>query len=138
MVEHSEVHVVESDSNDPKEVHDDGAVEFDVEEIEFDVNTPESVMQEGMKSEYRYARLGLVIGALVVLAGVVLIILGYSGSVDVTFQSGSNKGHLVTGSLGVVIAIIGLGVLFWTRPKVRTTSHQSRSTRKKKLKERSV
>lgn|ERR1022692_4684717 len=122
MVAHLEVHVDEPGSKDPQEADSNDGVEFDVEEVEFDVNTPESVMQEGIKSEYRYARLGLTIGALAVLAGVVLIILGYSGSVDITFQSGRDKGHLVTGSLGVVIALVGLGIIFFTLPKVRTTS----------------
>jgi hypothetical protein len=122
--------MVEPGSKDPKEYGTGDGAEFGVEEVEFDVSTPESVMQDATKREYQYARLGLVVGALVVLAGVVLIILGYSGSVDIAFQSGTDKGHLVTGSLGVVIALAGVAILFFTRPKVRTTNRHSHSARR--------
>lgn len=126
--------MVERMSRDPEEADNNHEVESGAEEVEFHVETPESVMKEGMNQEYQYARLGLIIGALALVAGVVLVVFGYSGSVDVTFQSGSSKGHLVTGSLGVVIALIGLGIIFITLPKVRTTNQQDRSDSKKSKK----
>jgi len=121
-------------SKDPNETEHGKKEEFDVDEIEFHVDTPGPVMQEGIAREYSYARLGLIIGALTVAVGGVFIILGYSGSVDITFQAGSNTGHVVTGSLGVVIALIGLGILYWTRPKVGTTGQKTRSNITKKSK----
>jgi hypothetical protein len=126
------VDMAESGGSDADEAAKSDELEFDVEEVEFDVRTPEPVMREGIANEYRYAKLGLIVGALAMAVGAVFIVLGYTGSVDITFQSGSSKGHIVTGSLGIVIALIGAGVLVWTRPKVRITGQKERSKKKKK------
>lgn len=130
MVESSHKEPEEAGNEDPKVSPNDDVVKFEVDEIEFHENTPESVVKEGIAREYNYARLGLIVGALTVALGAVLIVLGYSGSVDITFKAGSNTGHVVTGSLGVVIALVGFGILFWTRPKV-TAGRKTSSSRKK-------
>ena len=117
---------------DPQEAEDGDRIKFEVDEIEFHENAPESAIKEGIAKEYSYARLGLIIGALTIAIGAVLIVLGYSGSVDITFQAGKNTGHVVTGSLGIVIALIGLGVLFWTRPKIGVGAKPSSSSKRKK------
>lgn len=131
-----EADMVESHSEDPKESKNDEVKRFDVEEIDFDVSTSEPVIREAIAKEYSYARLGLITGSLVVAVGALFIVLGYSGAVDITFQAGSDAGHIATGSLGVILAFIGLGILFWTRPKIRTTGKKSNSTSKARAKKR--
>jgi len=54
-----------------------------------------------------------------IIAGVVLTVLGFSGSVDITFKSGDTTTHIVTGSLGIVILIAGVVVLVETKPIVK-------------------
>ena len=106
------VHVMELGSGESQEAKKGEELEFNVEEVEFDVGTPERIMQEGIANEYRDARLGLIVGALTIVVGAVFIMLGYAWLVDLTFQTGSSKGHIVTGSLGIVVASSGRGSSF--------------------------
>jgi hypothetical protein len=43
-----------------------------------------------------------------VVAGIVLIPLGYTGSVDFGLKVGGVDTHVVTGSLGIAITVIGV------------------------------
>jgi hypothetical protein len=95
--------------------------EFPVEEIELDPDLPPEILEQGIEVQRLYSILGLVFGVIIVLAGVVLMVLGFSGSVDIAFQSGTTKAHVVTGSLGIVVALIGAILVWVTRFKVRIT-----------------
>src|SRR5437773_188830 len=87
----------------------------EIEEVELDPSVPSDVQKAALEAQSRYSQMGLVLGVIVVVGGVVLTALGYSGSVSIAFEDGTRKAKLVTGSLGVVIALIGLAVVWFTR-----------------------
>jgi hypothetical protein len=83
---------------------------------------PDALIKQILDAVQRYAMLGLVLGAVIVLGGVILVVLGFTGSVDITFQSGSAKGHIATGSLGIVVTIVGAIIVYFTKPRVDVTT----------------
>jgi hypothetical protein len=86
-----------------------------IEETRLDKSTTPEVQKAALAAERGYSILGLVAGVLLAIIGAVLIVLGFTGAVDITFQSGKNSGHIVTGSLGVVFLIVGGIVIYVTR-----------------------
>lgn len=86
------------------------------------IHNPESVGKKAIgrmvDHEYRYGRLGLIFGGVVLLAGVVMIFVGVGGAVDLTFDLGDNQIKLKTAVVGVVMAVIGLALIIFTRPNV--------------------
>jgi hypothetical protein len=66
-----------------------------------------------LRSERRYATIGLVIGALVIAAGIVMIFLNIGGQVDLTIQSAKVN----TAVVGIPMAVIGALIIFATRFK---------------------
>lgn len=94
---------------------------YGVEHVTINPALPENAMNAIIEGEQRAARNGLVVGAIVVLLGVVLLILGVAGSVDITVTHGGSSGHLVTGAVGIVIALIGLAIIYATRYRVHTS-----------------
>jgi hypothetical protein len=93
--------------------------DLELEELELDTPLDAATASDAIRREYRYATLGLIVGTIVVLAGVVLIVLGFTGAVDITFQSGKNSGKVTTGSLGIVVVLVGAAILVLTRPRVK-------------------
>ena len=101
-----------------------------VEELELDAGLPPEIIATGIKAQRTYSVLGLVLGAIIVLGGVILIALGFTGSIDIGFHLGETSGHVVTGSLGIVLALIG-GLAIWaTRFKV-TVTRSSKNRRRR-------
>jgi hypothetical protein len=94
---------------------------FEIEEVEVESpgKVPPKVIEEAVKMEGRYALLGLLLGAIVVIAGLVFIVLGFTASVDITVEGGGTKGHIVTGSLGLVLALAGIALVYYTRYRVK-------------------
>jgi hypothetical protein len=80
---------------------------------------PPAVAAAVVKGEYRYANFALAIGGAVAIAGLVMIILGVAGPVDLDFDVGSTKIHLATAVVGVVIAVVGVLIIALTRPDLR-------------------
>lgn len=64
---------------------------------------------------------GVVTGAVLSLSGVVLLILGLSGSIDWIVQVAGLSSRLVNASPGVIVTIAGLAVMVKFKPKVRYT-----------------
>lgn len=79
------------------------------------------VILQVLRGMQAYAMLGLVLGVLIALGGIALIALGFTGSVDITFQSGSSNGHIATGSLGIVVTIVGAAIVRFTKPHGEVT-----------------
>jgi hypothetical protein len=83
---------------------------------------PTVVLTTTLKNMQAYGMLGLVLGVIIVIGGLVLIVLGFTGSVDITFASGSSKGHIATGSLGIVVTLVGGAIVFFTKPRGEITA----------------
>jgi hypothetical protein len=92
-----------------------------VEEVEIDPSLPSEVIEDIVAGEKTSAKVGGILGFIVIVIGAVLLILGVSGSVDLTFSNGTTSGHLVTGAVGIVISIIGGCIMYFTRYRVKVT-----------------
>jgi hypothetical protein len=97
----------------------------EVESVDIPSDLSPDLQKTIFKDERDNARRGLIIGSLAILAGVILIILGATATVDLTFSGGDSEGHLITGSVGLVIALIGLAVIFFTRYRVKVRPAKS-------------
>jgi hypothetical protein len=96
------------------------AREYGIEEVTIDSSAPGSLNKIILEGERSSARNGLIVGLVVILVGVALLIVGVTGTVDITFASGGTNGHLVTSALGIVVALIGAGIIYVTRYRVST------------------
>lgn len=85
------------------------------EEIILPPGTPADVTIEALRVSKQVALAGLVIGFVIVLAGVVVLLLGVSSAVSWKVSGSWGSSELQTGATGVVVAIIGLGVVFISR-----------------------
>jgi hypothetical protein len=65
--------------------------------------------------------LGRIVGLLLCVAGVVLIVLGYSGSVDWKLADAGFSDSIQTGSLGIVVLVAGVLLVIFCRPKLVVT-----------------
>jgi hypothetical protein len=108
-----------NDREDDSHLRDEHDADLRDQYFRADYIPPEEV-GPAIKREYRYGTLGLISGLVAIIAGVVLIALGSSGSVDITLSSGSTSGRLVTSSLGVVLVLVGAFIVRATRPHVET------------------
>jgi hypothetical protein len=61
--------------------------------------------------------IGSSVGAFFALAGLALVILGFSGNIEWFFQAGNVQSRLTNASPGIVFAIIGLIILWRYKPK---------------------
>lgn len=94
------------------------APDLAAEEITLNAGTPEHVAEIALKGERLKTVLGLILGFFVIVLGAALAVLGYKGTVDFGLEVGGIKAHVVTGSLGIGLAVIGAVVIWWTRYKV--------------------
>src|SRR5881394_107971 len=89
------------------------------------LSLPTSVLESaGYKSRtYRIAVLiGQSIGGLALLGGIILSLLGISGSIEWLVEAGGVTSKLTNASPGIVIAIIGAAILWRYKPHV---SHET-------------
>jgi hypothetical protein len=77
-----------------------------------------SIAETTVNHEYRYATIGLIIGGLVVLAGVAMILLNISGAIDLTIHVKDNEVKINTAVVGIVVAFVGAAIIFFTKPRV--------------------
>lgn len=63
---------------------------------------------------------GMVVGALLLLGGFVMTVMGLSGTSEWIIESMSLRARLVNASPGAVFAIIGMVLMFRYKPKVKT------------------
>jgi hypothetical protein len=80
-------------------------------------DAPAEILEEIVDNEYpTYAKIGLIVGGIVVTAGGVMIKVGLAGPADLTIHIGGSEMHLSTLVVGVVIAVIGAVIFIVTRP----------------------
>lgn len=78
-----------------------------------------SLFRFAVDRQYRYSRVGLAVGCLCILAGLLLLLHGISGSVSWTAQLMHFTSKLVDAPAGIVLAVLGLAVVWITRFEVR-------------------
>jgi hypothetical protein len=109
-----------------------------VEEITLPATSSDAVVLAAIAASIKVAISGMVIGAAVIIGGIVLILLGVAGSVSWQITGGGINAKLQTGVVGVVITVIGLLIIFFTRQKVDATAAPHTAPPKKKSNEKST
>lgn len=76
------------------------------------------IEQQALEHEYRHGALGLIIGWACILLGALLCIFGVVGSTSWTAKLAGIETKLNDAAPGVVLFVIGLLVIYITKPKV--------------------
>ena len=92
-----------------------------IEEVTLPADAPKELVDIVVKTEREASRVKLAIGILLCVAGLVLIILGYSGSVSWTITGADISSNLQTGSLGIVVLVAGVIVVWLSKIKINVT-----------------
>ncbi|MDP8228509.1 MAG: hypothetical protein P9M15_03555 [Candidatus Electryoneaceae bacterium] len=79
----------------------------------------EGIIKTGIRWEYIYGMLGLLLGLVAIIGGVILIINGCAGSVSWTVKFLALESNVNDATPGVVLLIIGLFLVKVTYPKVK-------------------
>lgn len=79
---------------------------------------PPETLDRIVKAESTKMLAGLVAGLVVIGLGVALLILGVAGQVDFEFTKDDTNAKLSTAAVGVVVALIGLAIIWITRFKL--------------------
>ena len=80
---------------------------------------PYHVVRTLVRQELVYSIAGLVVGLLCVIGGVVLLLLGVTGSVSWTMKLLGTESKLADASPGAVLFVVGLYFVFVTRYRVK-------------------
>ncbi len=101
-----------------------------LEEFEAPTEPPPALEHELIRIERAESATRLVVGGLVILAGLVLFGLGLAGLVAWGFDGLGVDPEVQTSAAGMVIALIGLLVIGLTRPKIRITPTEADEARR--------
>lgn len=85
-------------------------------------------MQEKRGTEkpfYPSILIGQITGVILLVVGMVLVVLGVTGAIEIKVSLGSIKGWLKNASPGLVLTLIGVALLAYYKPKFRHYSFQS-------------
>ena len=89
-----------------------------IEEVELPQESLEKTKELAeriLKAEEKKTTIGLIIGLICIVAGIILILLGVDGSIDWTLKGMGLESNLAKASPGVVLAVIGLIIIWVTR-----------------------
>jgi hypothetical protein len=89
-----------------------------VEEIRLPPDAPPQTVDRAIRSTQLIALIGLLVGSIIILAGIVLLLLGLTSNVELTVAGEGVSAKVQTASVGVVVALIGLAVVWLTRQRV--------------------
>jgi hypothetical protein len=110
-----------------KEDHSELPEQPESEEVVLDPDWPDDVKREVIKRQGLISMIGLIVGSVIAIAGVVLVVFGFSGDVEIAVEIGGVKSNVVTGSLGIVVLIAGLAIIYITRYSVKSGGGRSES-----------
>ncbi|MFZ0749092.1 MAG: hypothetical protein WAM70_07015, partial [Pyrinomonadaceae bacterium] len=77
-----------------------------------------NLLGKAVDAEYRYATLGLVLGLATIIGGIILGLNGVAGSTSWTARLIGLESKINDAAPGVVLFIVGIFLVFITRPKV--------------------
>jgi hypothetical protein len=93
--------------------------EFYGEEVSLHPSVDPAIQREALKGERSNARWGRVVGSSIMLAGIAITVLGFTGAVDIGIAIGDVSATVTTGSLGIVVLLVGAFVIWVTRFQYR-------------------
>jgi hypothetical protein len=89
-----------------------------------------AVVLEAMRSERVYGVIAMLIGALVTVAGIVMIFLNIGGQVDITLNLSGHDSKINTAVVGIPVILVGLAIIVMTRPKVIVSDPVAKKSKK--------
>lgn len=93
--------------------------QFQTEEIEIDRRLAPEVQKQLINTEADNARTGRMVGLLVILIGVILMIAGVTGAVDLKLSGLGLNVQVANAAPGVVVALIGLVIVWRTNLTIK-------------------
>jgi len=88
--------------------------------IEVPEDLPSGFWEKAMGLEFKYSRAALIVVLACLLGGIVLFVLGVTGSTSWTVKVYGAESKLLDAAPGVVFFVVGLFVLWLTRFTVKT------------------
>ena len=76
------------------------------------------ILSSTIENEYKYGKFGLLIGVVAMIGGIFPGIYGVVGSTSWSAKFAGFESSLVDASPGVILFVIGLFIMLFTRPKV--------------------
>jgi hypothetical protein len=86
--------------------------------VEIPGSSSSEVIREAIQNEYRYSRLGLVLGLICILAGVALFVNGVAGTTNWTVEVMGLSWKLNDAAPGAVLAAVGVLIIWLTKHTV--------------------
>src|SRR5689334_9381125 len=82
-------------------------------------SSSERLIAKAIREEYRYARFGLILGMASIIGGIILGLNGVAGSTSWTAKLLALESNINDAAPGVVLFIVGLFMVWATKPKVK-------------------
>jgi hypothetical protein len=92
----------------------------ELEEVEIDPALDPAIQKQLIDAERQNARRGQILGVVIIALGIDLILAGVSGAVDAQFSGMGLTTKLTKASPGLVIAVIGLVVIWRTNLSIKS------------------
>ncbi len=83
------------------------------------VSYSHDIIKQAIDREYKYAMTGLIIGALIMIGGILLGIFGVVGSSSWSAKLLGFESNVIDASPGVILFIVGLFIVFMSRLKIK-------------------
>ncbi len=97
----------------------DAPSNFQVEEVELDGSVPPEIWTLAIREEFRYHTIVLIGALIIVLLGVILLLMGVTGSIDWHLNVSGVDSALTNAAPGVVAIVLGGIVVILKGPKVK-------------------
>jgi uncharacterized membrane protein len=88
----------------------------------FDSSMSPDIVKDIVRSEYRYALLGLWFGVGLIIMGTVLVVMGITASTSLVAEISGGSLNLTDTSIGFFLIIAGLIVIYMTKPKIEAVN----------------
>ena len=82
-------------------------------------SSSERLIAKAIREEYRYARFGLILGMASIIGGIILGLNGVAGSTSWTAKLLALESNINDAAPGVVLFLVGLFMVWATKPKVK-------------------
>ncbi len=77
------------------------------------------ILEQAVKGEYQYGKLGLILGVLTILGGIALGLNGVAGHTSWTAKVLGLESNINDAAPGVVLFVVGIFFVFITKPRVK-------------------
>jgi hypothetical protein len=101
---------------------DPDADDVTLEQLTLTPDTPPELAAALAKHQFIVALVSVILGTIVIIFGAVMCILGFAGTVSWKITGLGLSSNVQTGTLGIIIALIGLLIIYFNRYNVAVVS----------------